>query len=112
MRSSNENEIVISFFAILSMMLKTPQAKRVIDWNMRFFDKDVSNIDPGSPIYNAALRMSEELTLCQHRRRSRFHMYNASNIDEVYNHYWIHKSPTTLGEAWNLFETGKYRTEV
>ena len=111
-QSLHENEIVISFFAILQLMLKSPQAKRMIDWHLRFFNRDVSSMDPRCPLYNAALRMNEELTLCQHRRRSRFRMYNVSNIDEVYNHYWIHKSPATLGAAWNLFETGRYRTEV
>ncbi len=112
MKSLHENEIVISFFAVLQLMIKSPEAKRLINWHLRFFDRDVSSMQPGSPLYNAASRMNEELALCQRRRRMRFRMYNMSGIDEVYNHYWIHRSPATLGAAWNLFETGRYRTEV
>ena len=112
MKSLHESEIVISFFAVLQLMIKSPNAKRLIDWHVRFFDKDVASLEPGSPLYNAASRMNEELALCQRRRRSRVRRYNMSDIDQVYNHYWIHKSPVTLGAAWNLFETGRYRTEA
>lgn len=106
---SHKDEIVISFFAILQMMLKAPKAKRIIDWNIRFFEKDISEMDPGCPLYSDALRMREEIELCNRRRRSRYHMYNLSDIDEVYNHYYINKSPRTLEKAWDLFETGRYR---
>lgn len=111
LRNVHESEIVISFFTVLQLMIKSPSSKRLIDWHIRFFDKDVAGLEPGSPLYNAASQMNEELALCQRRRRTRFKRYNMASIDEVYNHYWIHKSPATLGAAWNLFETGRYRTE-
>lgn len=111
-QSLNKSEIVISFFALIQLMVKYPDSKRIIDWHLRFFDKDVASIRPGCPLFDAASRMNEELALCRQRRRSRAATYNISSIDEVYNHYWLNKSPRTLGEAWNLFETGRYRTEV
>ena len=111
-QSLHESEIVISFFSVLQLMIKSPNARRLIDWHVRFFDKDVAGIDPSSPLYIAASRMNEELALCKRRRRSRVRRYNMSDIDRVYNHYWINKSPATLCDAWDLFETGRYRTEV
>ena len=111
MKSLHESEIVISFFALLQLMVKSPEAKRLINWHIRFFDKAVASIEPGTPLYNAASRMTEELALCQRRRR-RKSRYNMSNIDQVYGHYWVCKSPATLGAAWNLFETGRYRVEA
>lgn len=110
MKSLHESEIVISFFEILQLMIKSPQSKRLINWHIRFFNNTVKTIAPGTPLYDAASRMVEELSLCQRRKRSRVWRYNASSIEEVYNHYWGNQSPVTLGAAWSLFETDRYRT--
>ena len=111
-QSLHNNEIVISFFAILQIMVKHPNSQRIIGWHLRIFDNDVARIKPGDKAFDVAHRMSEELALCMRRKRSRRSMYSISLIDEVYNHYWVHKSPKTLGDAWRLFETGRYKTEV
>ena len=103
------NDLVIWFFGLLVTMVKQPESKRFIDWQLRFFNKQVSEMDPGSDLYQDAMRMVEELTLCKHHRRSRRYRYNMSNIDEVYGQYYIHKSPVTLWNAWNMFHSGQYK---
>ena len=110
--SPYESEIVISFFSIIQEMVKHPDAKRLIGWRTRYFNKDVEKLDPRSQLYNAALLMTEELALCGKRRRSRRRMYNMACIDEVCYHYWLHKSRSTLMTAWSLFESGRYRVEA
>jgi len=102
-------DIVIWFFGIILIMVKQPEAKRLIDWQTRFFNKQVSEIDPRSDLYGDAMRMVEELAFCQHRRRSRRNRYNIANIDEVYGQYYIHKSPVTLGNAWKVFYSEQYK---
>ncbi len=102
-------DIVIWFFGIILIMVKQPGAKRLIDWQTRFFNKQVSEIDPRSDLYCDAMRMVEELAFCQHRRRSRRNRYNIANIDEVYGQYYIHKSPVTLGNAWKVFYSEQYK---
>ena len=106
------SDLVISFFDLILMMVKQPEAKRTIAWKLRYFDKQVASIDPMSELHEDAMLMEQELALCQRRRRSRRRWYNLSNIDEVFGCYYIHQSPATLGMAWNLFHSGKYRTEV
>ena len=107
---SPENEIVISFFENLQLMLKYPRSRRLIEWRMRFFDKAAAALS-GSPIEAVVNHMNAELALCNRRRRSRFRMYNVSDIDEVAAQYYIHKSPVTLGRAWDLFMSGRYRIQ-
>ena len=106
------SDLVISFFDLIQMMVKRPEAKRSIAWKLRFFEKQAFSIDPKSELSADARLMVEELTLCKHRRRSRRRWYNLSNIDEVLGSYYIHSSPVTLGMAWNLFRTGYYRVEA
>lgn len=108
-QSFHNSEIVISFFEILQLMLKSPGSRRMIDWRMKFFERDVFSVDQNSPLWRPALRMVEELELCRRRKRSRFRMYNVSDIDAVSTQYYICKSPVTLGNAWSLFETENYR---
>ena len=109
MKSLHENEIVISFFSLLQLMVKSPASKRTIDWRLRFFGDEAKSIERDCPLFYKASRMVEELNSCRHRRRSRSRIYNMANIDQAYNNYWIHKSPTTLMDAWSLFESGEYR---
>ena len=110
-KSLHESEIVISFFSILQLMVKSPDARRMINWRIKFFNKEAASIDRHSPVYNASLRMVEELALCQRRKRSRRYMFNMASIDQVNDQYLISRSPFTLGAAWSLFDTGRYRTE-
>lgn len=105
------SEIVIAFFEILLLMVKHPEARRMIDWHMRFFDRDVNKLDRNSDLFRMASRMNEELTLCRRCRRSRFAMYNASDMDAAYCQYYINRSPTNLANAWRLFETGRYKIQ-
>ena len=106
------SDLVISFFDLIQMMVKQPDAKRTIAWKLRFFEKQMYSIDPMSELYADARLMAEELVLCQRRRRSRRRWYNLSNLDEVLGSYYIHKSPVTLNMAWDLFYTGRYRVEA
>lgn len=105
------NDLVIWFYGIIILMVKHPESKRLLNWQIRFFERLVNAIDPQSELYPHAMRMLEELEFCKRRRRSRRMRYNISNLDEVYGQYYIHKSPVTLGRAWDMFLSGTYRLE-
>ena len=105
------SDLVIWFYGIILMMIKQPESKRQLNWQLRFFERLVSAIDPQSEVYPYAMRMIEELAICKRRRRSRRNYYNVSNLDEVYNQYYIHPSELTLNRAWNMFISGPYRLE-
>lgn len=109
MQYSVESEIVISFFNIILLMVKHPESKRTIDWNMRFFSKEADAAKNNPQLFWAVSRMIEELDLCRRRKRSRFWLYNASDIDSVCAQYHINKSQTTLWNAWELFRTERYK---
>lgn len=98
------DEVVISFFAAIMTMIKYPKAKRIIEWQIRFFDKITQNST--SPYIRT---MHDEIMLCKKRKRSRAFRYNASEIDYALNTYYISKSSITLCYAWNLFTTGRYK---
>ena len=105
------NDLVIWFYGIILMMIKQPEAKRLLNWQLRFFERLVNSIDPTNEVYPYAMKMQEELTFCKRRRRSRRRLYNISNMDEVYGQYYIHPSQVTLDRAWNMFLSGAYRLE-
>jgi len=106
------SDLVISFFDLIQEMVKRPAARRTINWKLKFFEKQMLSIDPMSELHADAALMSEELALCQRRRRSRRAWYNLSSLDEVLGCYYIHRSQASLNEAWNLFHSGRYRTEA
>ena len=103
------NDLVIWFYGIILMMIKQPEAKRLLNWQLRFFERLVTSIDTSNEIYPYAMRMLEELTICQRKRRSRRKLYNVSNMDEVYGQYYINQSPATLQRAWDLYNSGAYK---
>lgn len=104
------SDLVIWFYGIILMMIKQPESKRLLNWQLRFFERLVNAIDPNSEVYPYARSMLEELTLCKRRRRSRQRLYNVANMDEIYGQYYIHPSQTTLDRAWQMFMSGAYRT--
>ena len=104
------SDLVIWFYGIILLIVKQHGSQRFLDWQIRFFERRVSEIDPTSDLYQDAVRMAKEIALCRHRRSPR-KSYNISYIDEVYAQYYIHKSPVTLDRAWDLFFSGAYRLE-
>ena len=105
----SDNEIVISFYKALMTMIKEPQEKRRINWQLRFFDKRISSPPHGNGQQIIQL-MREELALCKQRRRSRRWFYNASEIDDVLSSYYIsNRSETQLARAWDLFYSERYK---
>mgnify|MGYP007056168972 CR=1 FL=1 len=105
------SDLVILFFDLIQLMVKHPEESRAINWKFLFFEKQIQSLDPMSELYTDAMQMSAELALCRRRRRSRRRWYNLSNLDDVVGSYHIHESPTTLHSAWDLFYTGRYKTE-
>ena len=103
------NDIVIRFYDVLRMMVENPGAKRQIAWKLRFFEKEVDSIEEGSLLRIYADAMLHELTLCNRRKRSRRHMYNAALIDSVWGSYMISRSPKSLENAWSNFCTSAYK---
>ena len=103
-------EIVIRFFEIIRSLVEHPEDKRDINWKIRFFEKEVDQIEETDLLAIPARTMLQEIFLCQKRRRSRKHMYNASLLDEILASYRIsNHSQRVLSNAWNTFVTEMYK---
>ena len=105
------NELVIWFYELLVMMIKHPESKRTLNWQIIFFERTVRGLDRHSAIYPFAVQMVEEIALCKRRRQTRSMFYNVSNMDEVCTQYRIHASPVALDRAWDMFYRNGYRLE-
>ena len=104
------SDLIIRFYEILRLLVEHPDAKRDIDWRIRFFEKEVDSIEKMNPMYNEAQIMKQEIAICKRRRRSRKHYYNAAVIDWVWGSYMVSHSPVALREAWSNFYTEGYKS--
>ena len=103
------SDLVIRFYEIIRLLVEHPEAKREIDWRIRFFEREVDSIEEVNPIYNAAQLMMQEIEICKRRRRSRRQHYNAAILDRLCGSYMMSRSQRALIEAWNNFAAETYK---